>query len=102
MRLALLMNVCLMATVASPAWLLAGQPMQSEKARFVLDEIAVGLDRPWGLAILPDGRMLVTEKAGRLRIVGRDGKLSKPLLGTPKVDARGQGGLLDVALDPDF
>ena len=65
--------------------------------------VAEGLVNPWGLAFLPDGRMLVTEKAGRLRIVSADGKqLSEPVAGLPTVDARGQGGLLDVALDPAF
>ncbi|HYI11818.1 MAG TPA: PQQ-dependent sugar dehydrogenase [Thermoanaerobaculia bacterium] len=65
-------------------------------------EVATGLEHPWGIAFLPDGRMLVTERPGRLRIVGRDGRLSAPLTGVPKVYARGQGGLLDVALDPQF
>ena len=64
--------------------------------------VATGLDHPWGLAFLPDGRALVTEKSGRLRYVGKDGKLSEPLAGVPKVDDGGQGGLLDVALDPRF
>jgi glucose/arabinose dehydrogenase len=64
--------------------------------------VARGLEHPWGLEFLPDGRMLVTERPGRLRIVSRDGKLSAPLAGVPRVHAVGQGGLLDVALDPDF
>ena len=64
--------------------------------------VADGLQNPWGLAFLPDGRMLVTEKPGRMRIVERGGKLSAPLAGVPPVDARGQGGLLDVVLDPKF
>jgi glucose/arabinose dehydrogenase len=64
--------------------------------------VAEGLERPWGIAFLPDGRALVTERPGRLRIVGMDGKLSEPLGGVPAVDAIKQGGLLDVALDPDF
>lgn len=64
--------------------------------------IAKGLERPWGLAFLPDGQMLVTEKAGRLRIVEKDGRVSDPLAGVPKVQASGQGGLLDVALSPHF
>jgi len=63
---------------------------------------ANGLDHPWGAAFLPDGRMLVTERAGRLRIVDRGGRLSEPLRGVPDVYARGQGGLLDVALSPSF
>jgi glucose/arabinose dehydrogenase len=64
--------------------------------------IATGLEHPWGLEFLPDGRMIVTERPGRLRIVSRDGKLSAPLTGVPPVYAQGQGGLLDVALDPAF
>src|SRR5688572_17381300 len=64
--------------------------------------VAKGLEHPWGLAFLPDGRMLVTEREGRMRIVAKDGAVSKPLAGLPKVHAKGQGGLLDVALDPQF
>ncbi|MCD6679940.1 MAG: PQQ-dependent sugar dehydrogenase [Burkholderiaceae bacterium] len=64
--------------------------------------VASGLEHPWSLAFLPDGRMLVTERPGRLRVVSLQGRLSKPLDGVPKVFARGQGGLLDVVLAPDF
>jgi glucose/arabinose dehydrogenase len=64
-------------------------------------DVASGLEHPWGLAFLPDGRMLVTERPGRLRIVS-GGKLSQPLDGVPQVRAGGQGGLLDVALSPSF
>ena len=64
--------------------------------------IADGLEHPWALAFLPDGRFLVTERPGRLRIIGSDGSLSAPLTGVPDVMAQGQGGLLDVTLDPDF
>ncbi len=64
--------------------------------------VATGLENPWSLAFLPDGRLLVTERPGRLRVVGRDGKLSAPVRGLPPVHAEGQGGLLDVVLDPDF
>jgi glucose/arabinose dehydrogenase len=64
--------------------------------------VASGLEHPWGLAFLPDGRMLVTERPGRLRIVDRNGRLSGPVSGVPKVYAAGQGGLLDVALSPNF
>ena len=66
------------------------------------ETFASGLVNPWALAFLPDGRLLVTERPGRLRFVGKDGTLSEPLTGVPAVDARGQGGLLDVALDPRF
>jgi glucose/arabinose dehydrogenase len=64
--------------------------------------VAEGLDHPWSLAFLPDGRMLVTERPGRLRYVTRDGGVSEPVAGLPAVFAQGQGGLLDVVLDPDF
>jgi glucose/arabinose dehydrogenase len=72
------------------------------KAAVRVETVARGLEHPWALAFLPDGRMLVTERPGRLRIVGRDGRVSEPLAGVPEVQARGQGGLLDVALDPRF
>jgi aldose sugar dehydrogenase len=87
------------AGTAAPA---ADQEFQSEKARVRLATVAEKLEHPWGLAFLPDGRMLVTERAGRVRLVERDGRLSAPLSGVPQVYARGQGGLLDVALDPHF
>lgn len=64
--------------------------------------IASGLSHAWALQFLPDGRMLVTERPGRMRLVSKDGKLSEPVAGVPKVAAEGQGGLLDVALAPDF
>jgi aldose sugar dehydrogenase len=67
-----------------------------------VETVVRGLERPWALAFLPDGRILVTERPGRLRIVARDGSLSEPVAGVPAVFARGQGGLLDVALDPRF
>lgn len=64
--------------------------------------LASGLDHPWGLAFLPSGEILVTERAGRLRVFGKDGKLSPAVAGLPAVDARGQGGLLGLALDPNY
>ena len=64
--------------------------------------VASGLDNPWGMAFLPDGRMLVTERPGRMRLVAQDGSLSPPLAGLPPVFAQGEGGLLDVAIDPAF
>jgi glucose/arabinose dehydrogenase len=67
-----------------------------------VETVARGLEHPWGLAFLPDGRMLVTERPGRLRIVSREGGLSEPLSGVPRVFAQGQGGLLDVAESPQF
>jgi aldose sugar dehydrogenase len=66
------------------------------------ETVARGLEHPWGLVFLPDGRTLVTERPGRLRLVSTDGRVSAPLVGLPTVQARGQGGLLDVALHPRF
>jgi len=74
----------------------------SEHGSVRVTTVATGLEHPWGLAFLPDGRMLVTERPGRLRIVAADGTLSRPIAGVPRVQARGQGGLLDVALHPRF
>lgn len=65
-------------------------------------EIATGLNHPWGMQFLPDGRILVTERPGSMRIVSGNGKISAPITGVPKVVARGQGGLLDVLLADDF
>ena len=76
--------------------------IKSEKANIRVEVIATGLQNPWGLTFLPDGRALVTERPGRLRIIGKDNKLSEPVGGVPEVAAVGQGGLLDVALSPDF
>jgi glucose/arabinose dehydrogenase len=64
--------------------------------------VASGLENPWGVAFLPGGRFLVTEKAGRMRVVGADGKLGSPLAGLPPVASGGQGGLLDVLADSEF
>ncbi|MDM0020402.1 PQQ-dependent sugar dehydrogenase [Variovorax saccharolyticus] len=64
--------------------------------------VASGLENPWGVAFLPDGRFVVTEKPGRMRVIGADGKLGAPLAGLPPIAAGGQGGLLDVLADSDF
>ncbi len=78
------------------------QTFETEKGRVQVTTFADGLANPWGLAFLPDGGMLVTEKRGNLRHVSADGTVSDPIRGIPQVDSRGQGGLLDVALDPQF
>src|SRR5205809_5499622 len=78
------------------------QNIPSSAGNLTVETIARGLDHPWGLAFLPDGRMLVTERPGRLRVVTRDGKLSPPVTGVPRVRASGQGGLHDAVLDRDF
>jgi aldose sugar dehydrogenase len=80
-----------------------GRARPAKIATIVAEEVVQGLDHPWAMAFLPDGRALVTERGGALRIVDTaEGELSAPLEGTPAVYAKGQGGLLDVALDPDF
>jgi aldose sugar dehydrogenase len=78
------------------------QVFHSFAGDLVVQTAASGLDHPWALAFLPDRRMLVTERPGRMRIVGKDGTLSPALAGVPKVFASGQGGLLDVVLDRSF
>jgi glucose/arabinose dehydrogenase len=83
----------------------AGQtdaPEQKLNVPFDVVTVAEGLQNPWSVAFLPGGKMLITERPGRLRVLGTDGKLSAPVTGLPAVLARGQGGLLDVALDPAF
>lgn len=91
------------APASTPA--AASEPAQTiatEKGEARLSVIARGLAHPWALAPLPDGGFLVTERGGALRRVSADGDVSAPLAGVPDVSARGQGGLLDVALAPDF
>jgi len=78
------------------------QTFNSSAGAITVETVAQGLEYPWALAFLPDGRMLVTERPGRMRIVSREGKLSAPLSGVPKVSAHGQAGMLDVALDRNF
>lgn len=83
----------------------AGQtraPALSTHTAFQVTTVAQGLERPWSLAFLPGGRMLVSERPGRLRIVTADGQLSAPVAGLPKVASGGQLGLFGVALDPRF
>src|SRR5690606_25406479 len=83
----------------------AGQTRAPEAlsgVRINAQEIATGLNHPWAIVFLPDGRMLVTERAGRLRVVTRQGQISEPVAGLPQVFGQGQGGLLDVVLSPDF
>lgn len=98
----LLLAGVLLASAAAAAWVgpkvLRRFDMQGLKAVTV----AQGLDHPWALAFLPDGRLLVTERPGRMRLISPQGQLSPPLTGLPPVLAYGEGGLLDVVLDPKF
>ena len=100
------LSLCLLAPTAS-AQLKAGAQQESmitSAGDVSVRDVVGGLDHPWGIAFLPDGRLLVTERdGGSLRIVGRDGELvDEKVKGAPYVSTYGQGGMLDVALDPDF
>jgi glucose/arabinose dehydrogenase len=99
MRSHALASAVALLTLACPA---AAQTFRSSAGAIQVEAVASGLVNPWGLAFLPDGRMLVTERPGRMRLVTRDGKLAPPLGGVPKVFAQSQGGLHDVALDRDY
>ena len=94
--------VVLATTTLSPAEAAQTRAPTAPKSNVRVETIVKGLANPWALQFLPDGRMLITERPGTLRIASRDGKLSEPLAGVPNVAAIGQGGLLDIALAPDF
>ena len=81
---------------------ITGKIIQSQKETFKVETLVKGLDQPWGMAFLPDGRLIFTERAGRLRFMDKKGKISEPVKGTPTVFVRQDGGMLDVALHPDF
>jgi glucose/arabinose dehydrogenase len=102
MMLRMALTGALVAGMASAALAQDTQRVRTDKVEVVVETVARGLQRPWGLTFLPDNRMLVTERPGNLRIVAADGTLSDPIKGMPSIAARGQGGLLDVALDPNF
>src|SRR6266849_8839020 len=78
------------------------QVYPSSAGNILVQTFAKGLEHPWALAFLPDGRILVTERPGRMRLVAKDGTISPALAGVPKVFASGQGGLHDVALDRSY
>ena len=105
LRKNLLATLCAGVLISTAVPLLAApaQTMKSEDGTLEVTPIVTGLEHPWALAFLPDSKvMLVTERPGNLRLVTAEGKLSAPLNGVPTVWAKGQGGLLDVALSPDF
>ena len=87
------------STFAKP---LPDSVVTSERHSFRLETVADNLETPWSVAFLPDGRMLVTEKVGRLRIVENGRLLPEAVKGVPAVWSQGQGGLLDVAVHPDY
>jgi glucose/arabinose dehydrogenase len=104
LRKTLLATLCASALVTTvPVLAASTQTMKSEEGTLEVTPVVTGLEHPWALAFLPESKdMLVTERPGNLRLVTADGKLSAPLNGVPTVWAKGQGGLLDVALSPDF
>jgi glucose/arabinose dehydrogenase len=98
-------SALLKLALPAPAVVLAGAAQAEEfttkHVKIKVDVVASGLENPWAVEVLPDGAYIVTERPGRLRII-RDGQLSEPITGLPEIAVRGQGGLLDVALSPDF
>ncbi len=98
-RLPVLTGTALALLLAAPA---SAQTIETSAGPLTATVIAEGLEHPWAMGFLPDGRMLVTERSGQLRVVNQDGEVGAPIEGVPEVVARGQGGLLDVALAPDF
>jgi len=103
LRKTLLTTLCAGALLSAPALAAPPKALQSEQGALEVTTITQGLEHPWALAFLPDRQgMLVTERPGNLRVITSDGKRSGPISGVPKVWAKGQGGLLDVVLSPDF
>ncbi|MFM1892603.1 MAG: hypothetical protein RLZ44_1680 [Pseudomonadota bacterium] len=95
-------GLVLAAALLSAAQAGSGQIVATEKGAFKVERLASGLEHPWGMAFLPDGRILITERPGRLRIFDQTGLDPQPVQGVPAVAVQGQGGLLDVALHPEF
>ncbi len=80
----------------------AAETYRTEKGNIAVDVIASGLPHPWGIDFLPDGRLIVTERGGKMRIVTQAGGVGEPIQGVPQPVVGGQGGLLDVAVHPNF
>jgi aldose sugar dehydrogenase len=99
---ALFLVICAAALFLLSAFASIPQPPQTSHYELQIEELATGLNHPWSLAFLPDGQMLVTERPGRLLIISSDGQEKTEVTGLPPISAKGQGGLLDVALHPQF
>jgi glucose/arabinose dehydrogenase len=97
-----LLSIIASLAFVTPAWAAQTDAPTAPQSDVMVETVAEGLIHPWAIAFLPDGRMLVTERPGRMRLVNMEGQVTAPLEGVPKVFAQGQGGLLDVALAPDF
>ena len=94
--------LCLLALLSLPGYAASAQVIRSEKVTFELEEVADGLGIPWGLAFISDTRLLVTEREGSIKLLDTKSRTLTPVRGAPAVLAAGQGGLLDVAVPPDF
>lgn len=94
--------LAMLPAASTPALAVQTNAPAAPKTEITVEEVASGLKNPWGMQFLPDGRTLVTERPGSMRIVAKDGKLSEPITGLPNVVQGGQAGLLDVLLAPDF
>ena len=90
------------AAILANSALALDEVFETESATIQVTTVVDGLEHPWAIEFLPDGGALVTERPGRLRHLSAEGELSEPITGVPEVDARDQGGLLDVAIDPSF
>lgn len=102
MRSAIVILMSIMGLACAPASSVTGGTVITSAGSVGTELVAGGLEHPWSMAFMPDGRILVTERPGRLRIVSQDGQISAPVAGVPEVYAEDQGGLLDIALDPEF
>ncbi len=102
MRVTLIMMTLIFTACSSKSERPMGSPVVSEKLTFTIDTLATGLTNPWSMAFLPDGRILIAERPGRLRVFEGDKLLEKPVEGLPEIWSHGQGGLLDVVLHPDY
>ena len=98
----LILLLCLFALLPLPGHAASSRVMQSEKVTFSLEEVVDGLGVPWGLAFISDSQILITEREGNVRLLDTQRKILIPVQGAPAVLAEGQGGLLDVAVPPDF
>ena len=95
----MILSLAIATMLAGP---LSAAVLDSEKTKIDVQTLVSGLKHPWGMAFLPDGRMLVTERNGGLLLISADGSSKTALTGLPAIEAKGQGGLLDIALSPDF
>ncbi len=98
-KLSLLSLVAGLSLVTQP---LVAETLKTEKATLDMQTLSSGLNHPWAMQFLPDGSLLVTERAGYMRYISKTGEKSEAITGLPAVHAKGQGGLLGLVLDPDF